>query len=79
VLVLAKRLGFTTVEVPIRWNDVEGSTVRWLLDPLQMLMDVARVRLITRHVKSSGPHNLDEMLPSVAANDLALEVAACAS
>jgi glycosyltransferase involved in cell wall biosynthesis len=79
VLVLAKRLGFTTVEVPIRWNDVDGSTVRWLLDPLQMLRDVARVRWMTRHVKSSGPHDLNNMMPSDAPNELAREVAACAS
>jgi dolichyl-phosphate beta-glucosyltransferase len=79
VLVLAKRLGFSTVEVPIRWNDVEGSTVNFLLDPLQMLRDIAKVRWITRHIKPRANEVSRAAVPGSRPVELAREVAACAS
>ena len=42
VLYIAKRLGFRTIEVPVRWNDVAGTKVTMMrgvaafLDPLKV-------------------------------------------
>jgi hypothetical protein len=42
VLFIAQRLGYRTLEVPVRWNDVAGSKLRRLalvapfLDPLRV-------------------------------------------
>jgi len=43
VLVLARRLGYTMVEVPVRWTAVKGSSVRPIRDSLQMLVDLTRI------------------------------------
>ena len=44
VLALAQLLELRIVEVPIRWVDVSGSSVRMVRDPLFMLRDVMRTR-----------------------------------
>lgn len=43
LLYLAKKLGFSIVETPVVWNDVEGTKVR-MLDGADAFLDVARVR-----------------------------------
>lgn len=43
VLYLARKLGFSAVEVPVRWFNVEGTTVS-TLDGLDAFLDIARVR-----------------------------------
>jgi len=43
VLLLARRLGYTIVEVPVRWTAVEGSSVRPISDSLQMAFDLTRI------------------------------------
>jgi dolichyl-phosphate beta-glucosyltransferase len=43
VLLLANKLGYRTVEVPVRWNDVPGTKVSTLLG-LDAFADVFRVR-----------------------------------
>ena len=45
LLVLARRAGLSLAEVPVEWNDVEGSTVAMVADPLRMLRDLVRIRL----------------------------------
>jgi dolichyl-phosphate beta-glucosyltransferase len=44
VLALAQLLDLRIVEVPIRWVDVSGSSVRMVRDPIFMLRDVMRTR-----------------------------------
>ena len=48
MLDLAARMGLRIEEVPVRWTDVAGSHVRPIHDGLQMLRDVARIRLTRR-------------------------------
>jgi glycosyltransferase involved in cell wall biosynthesis len=43
-LFIARRLGFRIVEVPVRWNHVEGTKVRMMRDSLNMFADLARIR-----------------------------------
>lgn len=45
LLFLAGRLGLTVAEVPVTWRNVEDSRVGLIGDPVNMLLDVARVRL----------------------------------
>lgn len=44
VLYLASKLGFKTVEVPVRWDHAEGTRVSMLRDSLDMFLDLLRVR-----------------------------------
>jgi dolichyl-phosphate beta-glucosyltransferase len=43
-LFIARRLGYRVVEVPVRWNDVEGTTMS-MLRGLDAFLDLVRVRL----------------------------------
>ncbi len=44
ILLLADKLGYRIVEMPVRWHAVDGSHVHVLRDPLAMLRDLVRVR-----------------------------------
>jgi glycosyltransferase involved in cell wall biosynthesis len=44
VLFIARRSGYTVVEVPVYWEHVAGSKVQPLLDSFRMFADVLRVR-----------------------------------
>lgn len=44
-LYLARRMGYDVAETPIRWAHAEGSKVRPLRAGLQVLRDIARVRM----------------------------------
>ncbi len=44
-LFLARKLGFLTVEVPVRWSHAEGTKVRMFSDSLLMFVDLFQVRL----------------------------------
>jgi glycosyltransferase involved in cell wall biosynthesis len=44
VIALAQLLDLRIVEVPIRWVDVSGTSVRMVRDPIAMLRDVMRTR-----------------------------------
>jgi len=44
VLVRARRLGLSVVQVPVHWRHVPGSTIHPLHDPISMLGDVCRSR-----------------------------------
>lgn len=49
ILLLARKVGYGVVEIPVRWHAVEGSHVRVLRDSLIMLRDVLRVRVRYLH------------------------------
>ena len=44
LLYLAQRAGLRICEIPVRWNDAEGSKVRFLQDSLRMLREVIALR-----------------------------------
>ena len=44
LLYLAQRVGLRICEIPVRWNDAEGSKVRFLQDSLRMLREVIALR-----------------------------------
>jgi glycosyltransferase involved in cell wall biosynthesis len=44
VLFIARRLGYRTVEVPVRWSHSEGTKVSMFRDSLNMFLDLLRVR-----------------------------------
>lgn len=43
-LFVARKLGFPAIEVPVRWDHVDGTKVSMTGDSARMLMDLARVR-----------------------------------
>jgi hypothetical protein len=45
LLCIARRLGLRITEVPVHWNEMSGSTVRPIADPLSMVLDVLRIQL----------------------------------
>ncbi|MEK7803403.1 MAG: glycosyltransferase family 2 protein, partial [Deltaproteobacteria bacterium] len=46
VLYIARMLGYTIKEVPVRWLNRADSKVNPLIHPLQMLTDLIRIRLL---------------------------------
>ena len=44
VLFIARRLGYRTVEVPVRWSHSEGTKVSMFRDSLGMFVDLLRIR-----------------------------------
>jgi hypothetical protein len=44
VLFIAQHLGYDIVEVPVRWNHVEGTKMRLFSDTLRMVTDLLAVR-----------------------------------
>jgi dolichyl-phosphate beta-glucosyltransferase len=44
ILYIARRRGLRMQEIPVRWNHVEGTTVRFLKDSVRMFLDLARIR-----------------------------------
>ena len=44
-LFIARRRGFRTMEVPVRWNHVEGTKVSMFRDSAGMFLDLARIRV----------------------------------
>jgi glycosyltransferase involved in cell wall biosynthesis len=44
VLFIARQRGFKTIEVPVRWNHVEGTKVSMFADSLNMFLDLVRIR-----------------------------------
>jgi len=45
ILFIAKKHGLRLLEVPVIWNDAEGSTVNYFTDSLNMFLDLIRIRL----------------------------------
>jgi dolichyl-phosphate beta-glucosyltransferase len=48
VLLLAKKLGFKTIDLPVRWTNSPDSKVHIVRDSLRMLWDTVKIRLATR-------------------------------
>ncbi len=46
VLFIAKKMGYKTKEVPVRWIDSPRSRVNPLRDPVKMLLDLLRIKLL---------------------------------
>jgi len=44
ILFIARKLGYKTVEVPVRWQHAEGSKVSMFSDSLNMFADLLRIR-----------------------------------
>ena len=44
ILYLAKKRGLRLREIPVRWDHVEGTTVRFLRDSCRMFLDLLRIR-----------------------------------
>jgi glycosyltransferase involved in cell wall biosynthesis len=53
ILLLAKKVGYRVVEMPVRWHAMEGSHIHVLRDPVIMLRDLVRVRF--RYRRRSTP------------------------
>jgi dolichyl-phosphate beta-glucosyltransferase len=43
-LFIARRLGYKTIEVPVRWSHAEGTKVSMFRDSLNMFVDLLRIR-----------------------------------
>ncbi len=54
-LFVARRLGYSIAEVPIRWSHKDGSKVSMVRDGLKMLRDLSRIRWMHRNLKSAAP------------------------
>ena len=52
-LYIARRLGYSIAEVPIRWSHMPGSKVSMVRDGLKMLRDLSTVRWIHRTLKKT--------------------------
>lgn len=48
ILYIAEQLNLSVCEVPIRWNEIPGSTLNLLKDPLNIIMDVWRIPSLHR-------------------------------
>ena len=44
LLFIARRLGYKTIEVPVRWSHAEGTKVSMFGDSLNMFLDLLRIR-----------------------------------
>jgi len=44
ILYIAKKRGLRLREIPVRWNHVEGTTVRFLRDSCRMFLDLLQIR-----------------------------------
>jgi dolichyl-phosphate beta-glucosyltransferase len=44
ILYIAKKRGLRLREIPVRWDHVEGTTVRFLRDSCRMFLDLLQIR-----------------------------------
>ena len=44
ILYIARKRGLRLREIPVRWNHVEGTSVRFLTDPFRMFLDLIQIR-----------------------------------
>ena len=54
-LLVARRLGYTVAEVPIRWAHKDGSKISMVRDGLKMLRDLSLIRWMHRQLKKNSP------------------------
>lgn len=58
VLFIAQCLGYKVLEVPVRWNHMEGTKVKLIKDSLEMALDLLRIRwnhIIGRYTEARTP------------------------
>ena len=55
VLYIARKRGLRLLEVPVVWNDAEGSTVRYASDSINMFVDLVRIRVNDFAGRYDGP------------------------
>lgn len=66
ILLLARRLGFPVLDLPVRWTHTPGSKVHMWHDSLRMLRDAFRVRRIvdqTLAMDPNGPESVSTVKP----------------
>ncbi len=51
ILYIAKKLGLSIVEVPVNWENQEGSKVNIMTDSMRMLADILRIRWLHKNEK----------------------------
>ncbi|HSO75737.1 MAG TPA: glycosyltransferase family 2 protein, partial [Blastocatellia bacterium] len=58
VLYIAQKQGLRLLEVPVVWNDAEGSTVRYASDSINMFIDLVRIRVndLMGRYEAPAPH-----------------------
>ncbi len=61
ILALAKKNGFRIAEIPIKWINAPGSKVHPVIDSLQMLKDLVRVRLRVGSLKDCPQPGCEEV------------------
>jgi dolichyl-phosphate beta-glucosyltransferase len=74
ILLLAQKVGYRIVEIPVRWHAVDGSHIQVLRDSLAVLSDVARIRL--RYPRTAPSATAPLMLPGAQAPSSPREPAA---
>jgi len=50
IILIALRLGFSVVEVPVRWVNAPGTKVNALVDGMQMVADLWKIRRMHGHL-----------------------------
>jgi glycosyltransferase involved in cell wall biosynthesis len=72
VIALAQLLDLRIVEVPIRWVDVSGTSVRMVRDPIFMLRDVMRTRQRCLRIERQFGRRVEDTSQPDAAIDMQL-------
>jgi hypothetical protein len=58
VLLLARAMGFSTVEMPVHWTNSPASRVRVLRDSAKMFADLCSVRRMVRRTLDEYPYKM---------------------
>lgn len=51
ILFIARKLGFSVTEVPVNWENQEGSKVNIIVDSIKMFRDILKIRWLHRNEK----------------------------
>lgn len=54
ILYIAKKLGFSIVEIPVNWVNQEGSKVSLIADSTKMLIDILRTHWLHKNETWGG-------------------------
>ena len=60
-LYYAQKHGYKIVELPVRWNDVPGSKIHLVKDPIVMLGEVLRISLRKSRISTSGTRPISKL------------------
>jgi dolichyl-phosphate beta-glucosyltransferase len=61
ILFIAKKLGWRLLEIPVRWNHIEGSKLHVIASPLKALLEVATIRWNDQ----TGKYNLETQIANL--------------